>query len=104
MRTGARTKAAAKVTLPRPVPRKPAIARPARHPDIDDDAEERQRVGIQSLGRAFAILEEVARQRDGIALAERAPPSISAYPGEVGTGSPTRICAKKQAWTCPIST
>jgi len=38
--------------------------------DIDDDAEDRQRVGIQSLGRAFAILEEVARHREGIGLAE----------------------------------
>jgi DNA-binding IclR family transcriptional regulator len=36
----------------------------------DDDAEGRQRVGVQSLGRAFAILEEVARHRDGIGLAE----------------------------------
>jgi DNA-binding IclR family transcriptional regulator len=40
------------------------------HADIDDDAEDRQRAGIQSLGRAFAILEEVARHRDGIGLAE----------------------------------
>jgi len=39
-------------------------------PDIDDDAEDRQRVGVQSLGRAFAILEEVARHREGIGLAE----------------------------------
>jgi len=70
VRIGAKTKAAAKVTLPRPAPRKPAIARPARHPDIDDDAEERQRVGIQSLGRAFAIMEEVARHREGISLAD----------------------------------
>src|SRR5262249_23349652 len=31
---------------------------------------ERQRGGVQSLGRAFAILEEVARHRDGIGLAE----------------------------------
>jgi IclR family transcriptional regulator, KDG regulon repressor len=38
--------------------------------DIDDDAEGRQRVGVQSLGRAFAILEEVARHREGIGLAE----------------------------------
>jgi len=38
--------------------------------DIDDEAEERQRAGIQSLGRAFAILEEVARHRDGIGLAD----------------------------------
>jgi DNA-binding IclR family transcriptional regulator len=39
-------------------------------PDIDDDADDRQRVGVQSLGRAFAILEEVARHREGIGLAE----------------------------------
>jgi DNA-binding IclR family transcriptional regulator len=37
-------------------------------PDIDDDAEDRARVGAQSLGRAFAILETVARHREGIAL------------------------------------
>jgi DNA-binding IclR family transcriptional regulator len=42
----------------------------AAQPDIDDDAEDRQRVGVQSLGRAFAILEEVARHREGIGLAE----------------------------------
>lgn len=53
-------------------PRKTAIAKlvqPAQA-DIDDDADDRQRVGVQSLGRAFAILEEVARHRDGIGLAE----------------------------------
>src|SRR6201746_722518 len=53
-------------------PRKTAIARlvePAL-PDIDDDAEDKQRVGVQSLGRAFAILEEVARHREGIGLAD----------------------------------
>jgi DNA-binding IclR family transcriptional regulator len=52
--------------------RKAAIAKlvqPVQH-DIDDDAEDRQRVGVQSLGRAFAILEEVARHREGIGLAE----------------------------------
>jgi IclR family transcriptional regulator, KDG regulon repressor len=38
--------------------------------DIDDDAEDRQRGGVQSLGRAFGILEEVARHREGIGLAE----------------------------------
>ena len=38
--------------------------------DIDDDLEDRQRGGVQSLGRAFSILEEVARNRDGISLAE----------------------------------
>ena len=52
--------------------RKAAIARlvqPPQH-DIDDDADDRQRVGVQSLGRAFAILEEVARHREGIGLAD----------------------------------
>ena len=52
-------------------PRKAAIAKlvpPLR--DIDDDADDRQRVGVQSLGRAFAILEEVARHREGIGLAD----------------------------------
>jgi DNA-binding IclR family transcriptional regulator len=38
--------------------------------DIDDDAEERQRSGVQLLGRAFAILEEVARHREGLGLAD----------------------------------
>jgi DNA-binding IclR family transcriptional regulator len=53
-------------------PRKPAIARLVHpsQPDIDDDADDRQRVGVQSLGRAFAILEEVARHREGIGLAD----------------------------------
>jgi IclR family transcriptional regulator, KDG regulon repressor len=36
----------------------------------NDDADDRQRVGIQSLGRAFGILEAVARHRDGISLAD----------------------------------
>lgn len=57
---------------------KPAAARPARArvrraevPDIDTDTADRQRGGgVQSIGRAFAILEEVARNRDGIGLAE----------------------------------
>src|SRR5258707_12705132 len=52
--------------------RKAAIARLVKPPqaDIDDDAEDRQRAGVQSLGRAFAILEEVARHREGIGLAD----------------------------------
>jgi len=49
---------------------KPGIARLVAARDIDDDAEERQRVGVQSLGRAFGILEEVARHREGINLAD----------------------------------
>jgi DNA-binding IclR family transcriptional regulator len=40
-------------------------------PDIDTDIADRQRGGgVQSIGRAFAILEEVARNREGISLAE----------------------------------
>jgi DNA-binding IclR family transcriptional regulator len=62
---------------------KPKIERPARlrratiatllsssEPNIDEEAEERQRGGVQSLSRAFAILEAVARHREGIGLAE----------------------------------
>jgi DNA-binding IclR family transcriptional regulator len=53
-------------------PRKVAVAKLVQPPqgDIDDDADDRQRVGVQSLGRAFAILEEVARHREGIGLAD----------------------------------
>jgi DNA-binding IclR family transcriptional regulator len=55
-----------------PASAKTAIARLVKtsQPDIDDDAEDRQRVGVQSLGRAFAILEAVARHREGIGLAD----------------------------------
>jgi DNA-binding IclR family transcriptional regulator len=55
-----------------PGPRKTAVAKlvPPPQGDIDDDADDRQRVGVQSLGRAFAILEEVARHREGIGLAD----------------------------------
>lgn len=39
--------------------------------DIDEEAEDRARGGgVQSIGRAFTILEEVARNREGIGLAE----------------------------------
>jgi len=37
---------------------------------VDDEGEEPARGGIQSIARAFAILEEVARHRDGIGLAD----------------------------------
>src|ERR1700730_18121317 len=52
--------------------RKAEIAKlvPPPQRDIDDDADDRQRVGVQSLGRAFGILEEVARHREGIGLAD----------------------------------
>jgi IclR family KDG regulon transcriptional repressor len=55
-----------------PAPRKTVIAHlvQSSEPNIDDDAEDRQRSGVQSLGRAFSILEEVARHREGIGLAE----------------------------------
>jgi DNA-binding IclR family transcriptional regulator len=71
-----RTKTVAK---PDPAPARAKIAGPARAPwpyvgnDTDDtrnDTDDRQRVGIQSLSRAFGILEEVARHRDGIGLAD----------------------------------
>ncbi len=39
-------------------------------PDIDEELEDRQRGGVQSIARAFSILEEVARNREGIGLAE----------------------------------
>jgi DNA-binding IclR family transcriptional regulator len=67
VRTRTKTKAAEK-----PEQAKVEIARlvePSQS-DIDDDAEDRQRVGVQSLGRAFAILEEVACHREGIGLAD----------------------------------
>jgi IclR family KDG regulon transcriptional repressor len=53
-------------------PRKAAVARLVQPSaaTIDDDAEDRQRSGVQSLGRAFSILEEVARHREGIGLAD----------------------------------
>lgn len=50
--------------------RGPVVARVDDISDIDDDAEDRQRGGIQSLARAFSIMEEVARSREGISLAE----------------------------------
>lgn len=53
-------------------PRKATIAKLVQpvQADIDDDADDKQRVGVQSLGRAFSILEEVARHREGIGLAD----------------------------------
>ena len=66
-------KARAKPKTERPLgPRRATIARlvPSSEPNIDDEAEDRQRGGVQSLSRAFAILEAVARHREGIGLAE----------------------------------
>lgn len=65
-----RAKAAAKPNATASArPKVARLVRPAASP-ANDDAEDRQRVGIQSLGRAFGILEEVARHRDGISLAD----------------------------------
>lgn len=46
-------------------PRSRVAAAPA-----EADAAEGQRGGVQSLGRAFGIMEEIARHRDGVGLAE----------------------------------
>ena len=48
----------------------PAPAVRAEPDDIDAEAEDKQRGGVQSLGRAFGIMEEIARSRDGISLIE----------------------------------
>jgi len=56
---------------PRTAAVRPARLRRADIRDIDQDVAERQRGGgVQSLGRAFGIIEEIARNRDGIGLAE----------------------------------
>jgi len=69
LRTRAKSKATSEVAAPSR--RSATVARRVETlPDIDDEAEDRARGGVQSLGRAFAILEEVARNRDGIGLAE----------------------------------
>src|SRR5215475_10647527 len=58
---------------------KPAAIPPARkieprakplQRNVARGAADRQRVPVQSLGRAFAILEEIARHREGIGLAD----------------------------------
>src|SRR6202140_5645342 len=68
MKARAKPKASDKPSSPRRTTLA-GLVQPPQH-DIDDDAEERQRGGVQSLGRAFAILEQVARHREGIGLAE----------------------------------
>ena len=65
-----RAKAVAKTSAADAGPARPKIARLVRATPADDDADDRQRVGIQSLGRAFGILEAVARHREGIGLAD----------------------------------
>jgi IclR family KDG regulon transcriptional repressor len=68
MRTSTKTKARRKPIVS-PTPKIAPLPRPLSS-SIEDDAADRQRVRVQSLGRAFAILEEVARNRDGIGLAD----------------------------------
>jgi IclR family KDG regulon transcriptional repressor len=74
VRVRTKTKIAAKPAKPAKAdkPAKVAVARLVRDAgsDIDDDAEDKQRSGVQSLGRAFGILEEIAKHRDGIGLAD----------------------------------
>src|SRR5689334_12451844 len=67
--TRTKAKAAERKTVPLA---KADIKRPprVRRADAGDEAEGGQRVGVQSLGRAFGILEEVARHREGIGLAD----------------------------------
>ena len=67
-----RAKPKNRVDRARPVRAGAAIARVVKNrlSDIDDDVEDRARGGVQSIGRAFSILEEVARNRDGIGLAD----------------------------------
>ncbi|MGH8430026.1 MAG: IclR family transcriptional regulator, partial [Solimonas sp.] len=68
METRTKAKAADRKTTPLA---KADVKRSAwpRRSDPDDEEGGRQRVGVQSLARAFGILEEVARHREGIGLA-----------------------------------
>lgn len=54
----------------KPAKKAEPAARAVEAEDIDTEAGEKQRGGVQSLARAFGIMEEVARSRDGISLAE----------------------------------
>src|SRR5215831_5655183 len=68
MKTKSKTKARSKV----PAAASHTVARlvePAQGRSEGADVD-RQGGGVQSLGRAFAILEEVARHREGIGLAD----------------------------------
>ncbi|MCK6450028.1 MAG: IclR family transcriptional regulator [Alphaproteobacteria bacterium] len=67
MRTRAKPREVREIELP--LRGRPSL-KPAPVADGGEEGEDRQRGGVQSLGRAFAILEEVARNRDGIALAD----------------------------------
>ncbi|MGH6995775.1 MAG: IclR family transcriptional regulator [Stellaceae bacterium] len=49
---------------------RPSRSRLADVRDLSEQSAEPTRSGVQSIGRAFAIIEEIARNRDGIGLAE----------------------------------
>jgi IclR family KDG regulon transcriptional repressor len=51
-------------------PAKGGVARLMVSRSEGEEGDDKQRAGIQSLGRAFSILEEVARHREGIGLAD----------------------------------
>ncbi len=70
MRARGKTKASATAEAASLAKAKVARRSRALRPDGDEKANDGQRVGVQSLGRAFAILEEVARNREGIGLAD----------------------------------
>ncbi|HEY7231001.1 MAG TPA: IclR family transcriptional regulator [Pseudolabrys sp.] len=66
-----RSRVSSKASLaPRRSPRNAARLVENMRRNVDNDGQEPARGGIQSIGRAFAILEEVARHRDGIGLAD----------------------------------
>jgi len=65
----AKTKARLKPAANPPARKIEPRAKPLQR-NVTSGAADRQRVPVQSLGRAFAILEEIARHRDGIGLAE----------------------------------
>lgn len=67
-RAGSKTSVAPRRPSRHAAPIARLIENTLRH--VDDEGEEPARGGIQSIGRAFAILEEVARHRDGIGLAD----------------------------------
>jgi IclR family transcriptional regulator, KDG regulon repressor len=55
---------------PKPASDRPSRARAAEIRDFGGEGAERTRGGVQSIGRGFAIIEEIARNRDGIGLAD----------------------------------
>ena len=68
MRRRAAAKDAAEGAQPPPAARKAMSLRD--RPVHVDELDEPRGGGVQSIGRAFSILEEIARSRDGISLAE----------------------------------